>query len=59
MPLLVRKLIGDDVNPVDFRRFGEESPVLAFSIKAAATLPFRCALRPASSSNVSKIADRQ
>ena len=30
MPLLVRKLIGDDVNPVDFRRFGEEVARLGF-----------------------------
>src|SRR5271168_648844 len=34
------------------------SPAFAFSIKAAATLPLRCASRPASSSNVSKMAKR-
>ena len=33
------------------------SPVLAFSINAAATLPLRCASRPVSSSNVSKMAN--
>src|SRR2546421_9848428 len=32
------------------------SPALTFSLKAAATLPLRCASRPASSSNVSKMA---
>jgi hypothetical protein len=34
----------------------KRSPAFAFSIKAAATLPLRCASRPASSSNVSKMA---
>src|SRR6266536_1823912 len=33
------------------------SPASAFSISAAATLPLRCASRPASSSNVSKMAN--
>jgi benzoylformate decarboxylase len=36
--------------------FANRSPALAFSIKAAATWPLRCASRPASSSNVSKMA---
>jgi len=38
------------------RALANRSPALAFSINAAATFPLRCASRPASSSNVSKIA---
>lgn len=34
------------------------SPVVAFSIKAAATLPLKCASRPVSSSNVPNMAKR-
>src|SRR5437016_13798776 len=35
------------------------SPALAFSSNAAATFPLRCASRPASSSNVSKMAKEE
>ena len=36
-----------------FRPFGKQVAGLGFSISAAATLPLRCASRPASSSNLS------